>query len=120
MSGRCSSSRFGATPEVGIPVVIVATSYAGAGPDEVESEITLELEEELNSIDDLRHLSSVSREGVSTQFLEFEDRTDLRFGVLDPAGCSDHLGAFGRLGADALRCSDPVRNPRWNHACLGP
>ncbi len=64
-------------PHVVVPFSIVVVSYSGATPDELEAEVTIELEEELNAIDRLRHMTSVSSEGVSTHILEFEDRTDM-------------------------------------------
>jgi multidrug efflux pump subunit AcrB len=65
------------TPQVEIPFALVYVPYIGATPDDVESEVTIDLEEHLNTLDDLRHMTSISSEGVSTHFLEFEDRTDM-------------------------------------------
>jgi CzcA family heavy metal efflux pump len=64
-------------PKIDIPFTLVFAIYEGAAPEDVESEVTIELEEELNTLEALRHISSVSREGVSTHFLQFEDRTDM-------------------------------------------
>ncbi len=64
-------------PDAVIPYSIVVVPYAGATPDELEAEVTIELEEELNTLERVRHISSVSSDGVSTHFLEFEDRTDM-------------------------------------------
>ncbi len=64
-------------PHVVVPYSIVVVPYSGATPDELEAEVTIELEKELNAVDRLRHITSVSSEGVSTHILEFEDRTDM-------------------------------------------
>ncbi len=64
-------------PQVEIPYSFVVTPYVGAAPADVETEITLELEEQLASLDDLRHITSIAGDGVSTHILEFEDRTDM-------------------------------------------
>ena len=70
-------------PKVQIPMSLVLAEYPGATPDEVESEVTIELEEELRTLDGLRHLSSSSREGISTHILEFEDRVDMTESLRD-------------------------------------
>lgn len=64
-------------PDVEIPFTFVVVPYAGAAPADIETEISIELEEELNTLDRLRHMRSISSEGVSAHFLEFEDRTDM-------------------------------------------
>ena len=66
------------TPSIEIPYAVVFALSAGAAPEDVESELTIVLEEELNMLDDLRHINSISREGVSTHVLEFKDRTDMK------------------------------------------
>ncbi len=65
------------TPKIEIPYTVVFATYEGAAPEDVESEVTIKLEEQLNTLEDLRHLRSISREGLSTHFLEFEDRADM-------------------------------------------
>jgi len=64
-------------PSIRMPFSMVVVPYVGATPDEVESEVTLDLEEELVQVDDMRHIRSVSSEGSAVVFVEFEDRTDL-------------------------------------------
>jgi multidrug efflux pump len=66
------------TPKIEIPYSLVVVPYVGAAPADVETEVTIEVEDKLNGLDDLRHSYSVSRQGVSTVFLEFEDRTDMK------------------------------------------
>lgn len=70
-------------PTINIPYSVVVVPYTGAAADAVESEVTIELEEELNTLDDLRHSVSISREGLSSTFLEFEDRTDMSEALQD-------------------------------------
>ncbi|MFQ5698704.1 MAG: efflux RND transporter permease subunit [Myxococcota bacterium] len=64
-------------PRVVIPYSTVVVTYPGATPEEVESEVTIKLEDQLNSLDRLRHLTSVSAQGVSFHLLQFEDRADM-------------------------------------------
>ena len=52
-------------PEMDKPAITVMTPYEGAGPEEVEEKITRPLEERLATVEDLEHIYSVSREGMS-------------------------------------------------------
>ena len=65
-------------PKVEIPFSVVYVPWVGAPPDDIESEITIELDEQLDTLDDLRHRQSIASDGVSTHVLEFEDRTDMK------------------------------------------
>ena len=65
------------TPHVDIPYTVVVSRYEGASPEDVESEVTIEIEDQLSALENLRHQSSISSEGVSTHILEFEDHTDM-------------------------------------------
>ncbi|HOO76908.1 MAG TPA: efflux RND transporter permease subunit [bacterium] len=59
-------------PKVDIPWVSVATIYTGAGPREIETLVTKPLEEELSTVEGLKHITSRSEEGLSIIALEFE------------------------------------------------
>lgn len=65
-------------PEVNFPVVFVQSYYPGAGPKEVEQNISKVIEEELSSVVGLKRLSSISREGLSVVICEFRLKTDIR------------------------------------------
>ncbi len=59
-------------PDVKIPVVMVTTIYSGVAPADIESLITIPLENELASVKDLKKMTSSSAEGASIVSLEFE------------------------------------------------
>lgn len=59
-------------PTVDRPEITVETEYRGAGPLEVEREVTDRLEENLNGVEQLRQVSSTSIEGKSTVVLKFD------------------------------------------------
>ena len=59
-------------PDVEIPVLSIVTLYPGASPETVEREVSKTIEEAVNPIAGVKHVSSVSREGVSTVVVEFE------------------------------------------------
>ncbi|MEO0098028.1 MAG: efflux RND transporter permease subunit [candidate division WOR-3 bacterium] len=64
-------------PNVTLPEIVVLTFYPGAGPLEVESEVTNLLEERLGRVANLRKITSRSQEGLSVIILDFEWGTDL-------------------------------------------
>ncbi len=58
-------------PDVEIPVVSIITKYPGASPETVEREVTKRIEEAVNPISGVKHVTSISRESVSTVVVEF-------------------------------------------------
>jgi len=64
-------------PDVTFPMVVVATIYPGAGPLEVESEVTDPMEEGLGTITGLTDITSRSSENVSAITLQFDWGTNL-------------------------------------------
>lgn len=64
-------------PSIDPPMVSVRTSYAGANPDIIESQITEPLERAINQIDGIRNISSSSSQGSSSINVEFLLSKDL-------------------------------------------
>ena len=58
-------------PEVEIPVLSILTEFPGASPESVEREVSRKIEEAVNPISGVKHVSSVSREGLSSVVVEF-------------------------------------------------
>src|SRR5574340_1064062 len=67
-------------PDVEIPVLTVQTIYPGASPEVVEREVTRRIEEALNTISGVRHISSTTTEGLSAIVVEF--RRDMKEPVI--------------------------------------
>lgn len=99
--GAISLGRLGVReyPAVEPPVISVSTTYVGANPEVIESQITEPIEEELNSVPGVRTLTSVSREGRSTINVEFEVGADLETAANDVRDRASR--AVGRLPPDA-------------------
>jgi multidrug efflux pump len=70
-------------PDVDNPVVSVMTVLPGAAPEVMETSITQVIEDELVSIEGIRHITSVSREETSFINLEFELSRDLNVAASD-------------------------------------
>lgn len=52
-------------PNVDFATVTITTPFPGAAPDEVEDLVTIKIEEELNGIDGIKKVKSVSQAGIS-------------------------------------------------------
>src|SRR5690606_16513710 len=61
-----------AAPDVKIPFVTITTPYPGVSPKDIESLVTIPLENELSGIKDIKAITSTSAEGISIVNLEFE------------------------------------------------
>ncbi|MGH7146166.1 MAG: efflux RND transporter permease subunit [Planctomycetota bacterium] len=59
-------------PKVDLPVITIVTDLPGADPETIENSITDPIENALSSISGVKHLRSVSTDGVSQVVLEFE------------------------------------------------
>ncbi|MBQ6083423.1 MAG: efflux RND transporter permease subunit [Bacteroidales bacterium] len=64
-------------PDMGTNSIMVMTSYSGASAEDIETNITKTLENTLNGVSDLKHLSSSSKENVSIITLQFEYGIDI-------------------------------------------
>lgn len=58
-------------PDVDFPFVVIHTTYPGASPETIESEITKKMEDQINTISGLKQVISQSSEGLSTIIVEF-------------------------------------------------
>lgn len=63
-------------PSVEFPFVVVQTVYPGASAETIETEVTKEIEEAVNQISGIRHITSKSQEGYTFTFIEFELSVD--------------------------------------------
>lgn len=70
-------------PSIDPPVVSVRTSYPGANPEVVETEVTEILEAEINGVEGVKTLTSSTREGSSSINVEFELDRDLEAAAQD-------------------------------------
>ncbi len=64
-------------PEIELPFVSVLTTYPGASASDIESNVTRPLEDALNSVSNLKELTSTSSDGLSVIFLNFEYGSNL-------------------------------------------
>lgn len=64
-------------PEIETNTIMVMTSYPGASAADIEMNVSKPLENVLNSVSDLKHITSQSRENISIVTLEFDYGIDI-------------------------------------------
>lgn len=64
-------------PEIETNSIMVMTTYPGASAEDIETNVTRTLENALNGVSDLKHVTSNSRENISIVTLQFEYGTDI-------------------------------------------
>lgn len=70
-------------PEISYPIVTIVTDYPGASPEDIEITVTRPIEKRVSRIQNVRHVSSRSREGTSVVTVEFYWGTDLDLASTD-------------------------------------
>ena len=64
-------------PEINPPILVVFTSYSGAGPEEVERSVSRRLEAALSGVSGLENITSTSSKGSSMVMMEFTYGTNM-------------------------------------------
>ncbi len=64
-------------PEMELPFIGVVTTYPGASASDIESNVTRPIEDMLNSVSNLKEMTSTSSDGLSVIFMNFEYGTNL-------------------------------------------
>lgn len=64
-------------PNMDFPYVMILTTYPGASPEKVESEITKPMEQAMSTLEHIKEVTSTSGENASMVMLEFEDSVNM-------------------------------------------
>ncbi|RIH63863.1 efflux RND transporter permease subunit [Mariniphaga sediminis] len=88
-------------PEMDPPYISIMTTYAGANASDIETNVTRTIEDALNSVDNLKEITSTSSDNLSVINLEFEWETDLAEATNDIRDVIDRVIDF--LPEDAER-----------------
>ena len=70
-------------PPITYPQITVVTSYENAAPEEIESLITKIIEEATGTVNNVKRISSISKEGLSLVMVEFNWGTNMDFAALN-------------------------------------
>lgn len=77
------STKLELTPEMEMPMMVVATVYPGASPEDCNDLITKEIEEAVSSLSDIDTVAAQSMENVSIVMLQYEYGTDMDTAYID-------------------------------------
>jgi len=91
-------------PDINIPTIMVQTLYPGNPPVDIENLISRPLEKEIESIDGIKKMTSVSDQDVSSVFIEFQTNVDIKKALQDVKDAVDK--AKSDLPTDLLE--DPM------------
>jgi len=64
-------------PEIELPFIAVYSTYPGASASDIESNVTRPLEDAVNSVTNLKEMTSSTSDGIAVIFLNFEYGTNL-------------------------------------------
>ena len=70
-------------PNIDIPVVSITTTYPGVAPETVETEVSKRIEEAVNPVGGIKHISSVTTEGSSSVVVEFQLGKNINTALLE-------------------------------------
>jgi HAE1 family hydrophobic/amphiphilic exporter-1 len=86
-------------PEINMPILVVFTSYTGAGPEEVERSVTRVMEATLSGVSGLDTLTSTSSQGSSMVLMQFTYGTDMSEASLSLRDALDRIRNYLPSGA---------------------
>jgi HAE1 family hydrophobic/amphiphilic exporter-1 len=66
-------------PDVSFPIVTVSVPYPGAGPSEIETQVSKVLEDEVGTLAGIKTVRSISKEGLGILIAEFTLETDVKY-----------------------------------------
>ena len=70
-------------PSITYPQITVVSSYENAAPEEIESLITKIVEEATGTVNNVKRINSISKEGLSLVMIEFNWGTNMDFAALN-------------------------------------
>jgi HAE1 family hydrophobic/amphiphilic exporter-1 len=64
-------------PDIAIPIVAISVPYPGAGPESVAEQVARPIEDRLNTLNGVKHITSTSNEGIASIIVEFDTNKDV-------------------------------------------
>jgi HAE1 family hydrophobic/amphiphilic exporter-1 len=64
-------------PDISIPTIAVSMAYPGAGPESVADQVAKPIENTLNTLNGVKHITSNSSEGIAQIIVEFDTSIDV-------------------------------------------
>jgi len=70
-------------PKIDIPVLSIQTVWQGAGPEDIDKQISEKIEEKVSAVSKVKETATYSRESVSVVVIQFEYGTDINTVIND-------------------------------------
>lgn len=70
-------------PNIDLPYVVIMTGYPGASPEEIEMIVTKPIEQSVATVNNIKNVSSISRENASIVILEFNRDTNMDSAIIE-------------------------------------
>lgn len=106
-------------PEVKIPLIIVSTVLPGASPNDVESLVTVPLENAAQSLENVSTVTSSSQDNVSVIQIEFTSGTDTEKAQSDTKSVIDAVSLPDEAMDPSVQKIDFENQPVWTFALIG-
>lgn len=107
-------------PEIKIPIVSVTTIYPGAAPSDIESLVTIPIEDAVAGVAGISTITSSSQESVSSVVIEFTSGIDPKTAESDVARAVDRVGDLPEDAQDPRVVAFDFENqPVWTFALKG-
>ncbi len=87
-------------PDIKFPYVVITTTYSGASPEVIETDISRPIEEALNTLNGIKEIRSYSMDGLSTVVAEFNLNINPDIAAQDVRDKVAVVGATLRKGID--------------------
>ena len=100
-------------PEIKIPIILVSTVLPGAGPQDVESLVTVPLEDSVIGLDRVKTVASTSRDSVSILQIEFNSGVDPDKARADVQSAIDTISLPENAKAPKAQKLDFENQPVW-------
>jgi multidrug efflux pump subunit AcrB len=107
-------------PDVTIPDIIVTAVLPGAGPADVESLVTVPLEDSVNGVNGVKTVTSTSSESVSSVVIEFNTGVDIEKAKQDVQSAVDGITTLPtEVQRPQVLKIDLQKTPVWTFAVTG-
>ncbi|MCX7927242.1 MAG: efflux RND transporter permease subunit [Candidatus Omnitrophica bacterium] len=109
-------------PNIDYPQITVVTSYPNAAPEEIENLITKVIEETSGTVNNVKRINSISKEGLSLVMVEFNWGTNMDFAALNVREKIDLIKEKlpREAGEPIVMKYNPFDLPVMNLAVTGP
>ncbi len=101
-------------PSIDIAIVNVSTILPGASPEDVESLVTIPIEEAVTGLEDVKEVTSTSRDSISIVTLEFESGTDSKKARDDVSSALDNVTLPDDAQNSRVQELDFQNEPVWS------